>query len=157
MPSVRRARLRSRPTLANRKIRQQLRQSRTSVKSSPSIGSSTCSSHRKEKRHGLENTSHRRDRCRHGNQHLRLRRPVIFAASQPRHSQGRSPRRPSCWGPPPVAVSLSGIQMRRPAAVRVPAMRTQHPELRQPTCPCRRPAMRHRRARQRRHFMEGQG
>ncbi len=116
-----RARLRSRPILANRKIRQQIRQSRTSVTSSPSIGSSTCASHPKEKRHGLENTSHRRDRCRHGNQHLRLRRPVIFAASQPHHSQGPSPSRPSSWEPPPVAASRSGTRTPKRVAGRVPA------------------------------------
>ena len=116
-----RARLRSRPILANRKIRQQIRQSRTSVTSSPSIGSSTCASHPKEKRHGLENTSHRRDRCRHGNQHLCLRRPVIFAASQPHHSQGPSPSRPSSWEPPPVAASRSGTRTPKRVAGRVPA------------------------------------
>jgi hypothetical protein len=69
----------------------------------------------------LENTSHRRDRCRHGNQHLRLRRPVIFAASQPYHSQGPSPSRPSSWEPPPVAASRSGTRTPKRVAGRVPA------------------------------------
>ncbi len=43
----------------------------------------------REKPYGLENTAYRRNRCRHGNQLLRLRRPVSAAAPQPRDKGGR--------------------------------------------------------------------